>query len=100
MDMMLCPLSFTLVWGLDGELQSSKKINQSRIQIKKRALILNAAEHVFARHGFSGSRLKEIAEEAGLPAGHESSDKLGQRYRIDHERRHWAATEQSSPGRC
>ena len=64
---MLCPPSFALVLGLDGELQSSKKINQSRIQIKKRALILNAAERVFARHGFSGSRLKEIAEEAGLP---------------------------------
>ena len=30
-------------------------------------MILSAAEHVFARHGFSGSRLKEIAEEAGLP---------------------------------
>ena len=67
MDMMLCPPSFALFLGLDGELQSSKKINQSRIQIKKRALILNAAERVFARHGFSGSRLKEIAEEAGLP---------------------------------
>ena len=44
-----------------------KKIKQSRIQIRKRALILSAAERVFARHGFSGSRLKEIAEEAGLP---------------------------------
>ena len=30
-------------------------------------MILNAAESVFARHGFSGSRLKDIAEEAGLP---------------------------------
>ena len=53
--------------GHDWEFRISKKINQSRIQIKKRALILNAAERVFARYGFSGSRLKEIAEEAGLP---------------------------------
>ena len=67
MDMMLCPVNFTLVLRFDRELQSSKKINQSRIQIKKRALILSAAERVFARYGFSGSRLKEIAEEAGLP---------------------------------
>ena len=53
--------------GLDGDLQCSKKIKQSRVRIKKRALILNAAERVFARYGFSGSRLKEIAKEAGLP---------------------------------
>ena len=67
MDLMLCPPRFTLVLGSDGELQDSKKINQSRTQRKKRALILNAAESVFARRGFSGSRLKDIAEEAGLP---------------------------------
>ena len=48
-------------------MQVSKKINQSRIQIKKKALILNAAERVFARYGFSGSRLTQIAKEAGLP---------------------------------
>ena len=48
-------------------MQVSKKINQSRTQIKKKALILNAAERVFARYGFSGSRLKQIAQEAGLP---------------------------------
>ena len=48
-------------------MQVSKKINQSRIQIKKKALILNAAERVFARYGFSGSRLTQIAQEAGLP---------------------------------
>ena len=67
MDMMPYPPSFILVLGLDGDLQCLKKIKQSRIQIKKRALILNAAERVFARYGFSGSRLKEIAKEAGLP---------------------------------
>ena len=67
MDMMPYPPSFISVLGLDGDLQCSNKIKQSRIQIKKRALILNAAERVFARYGFSGSRLKEIAEEAGLP---------------------------------
>lgn len=48
-------------------MQDLKKTNQSRTQRKKRALILSAAESVFARHGFSGSRLKDIAEEAGLP---------------------------------
>ena len=64
---MPCPPSFTLVLGRDGDLQDLKKTNQSSIQRKKRALILNAAESVFARHGFSGSRLKDIAEEAGLP---------------------------------
>ena len=67
MELMQCPPRFTLVSGRDGELQDSKKINQSRIQRKKRALILNAAESVFARRGFSGSRLKDVAEEAGLP---------------------------------
>ena len=67
MDMMPYPPSFILVLGLDRDLQCSKKTKQSRIQIKKRALILNAAERVFARYGFSGSRLKEIAKEAGLP---------------------------------
>ena len=45
----------------------SKKISLSKIQIEKRALILNAAERVFARHGFAGSRLIEIADIAGLP---------------------------------
>ena len=67
MDMMPYPPNFILVLELDGDLQCSNKIKQSRIQIKKRALILNAAERVFARYGFSGSRLKEIAKEAGLP---------------------------------
>ena len=48
-------------------MQGSPKISRSKIQIKKRALILNAAERVFARHGFAGSRLIEISKEAGLP---------------------------------
>ena len=48
-------------------MQGSEKISRSKIQIKKRALILDAAERVFARHGFAGSRLIEIAEKAGLP---------------------------------
>ena len=60
MDMMPYPPSFILVLGLDGDLQCSKKIKQSRVQIKKRALILNAAERVFARYDFSGSRLKRL----------------------------------------
>ena len=48
-------------------MQGSQKISRSKIQIKKRALILDAAERVFARHGFAGSRLIEISKEAGLP---------------------------------
>ena len=48
-------------------MQVSPKISRSKIQIKKRALILNAAERVFARHGFAGSRLIEISKKAGLP---------------------------------
>ena len=48
-------------------MQGSPEISRSKIQIKKRALILNAAERVFARHGFAGSRLIEISKEAGLP---------------------------------
>ena len=48
-------------------MQGSPEISRSKIQIKKRALILNAAERVFARHGFAGSRLIEIADIAGLP---------------------------------
>ena len=67
METMPCRLNFTLVLEFDAELQGSKKSNHSRIQVKKRALILNAAERVFARSGFSGSRLIEIAQEAGLP---------------------------------
>jgi TetR/AcrR family transcriptional regulator len=65
--MTLCLLNFTLVLGRDGELQGLEKISRSNIQIKKRALILNAAEFVFSRHGFAGSRLMAIAEKAGLP---------------------------------
>jgi TetR/AcrR family transcriptional regulator len=41
--------------------------NKSRIGGKNRALILKAAEMVFARKGFNGSRLTEIAAAAGLP---------------------------------
>ena len=48
-------------------MQGSPEISRSKIQIKKRALILNAAERVFARHGFAGSRLIEISKKAGLP---------------------------------
>ena len=48
-------------------MQGFPEISRSKIQIKKRALILNAAERVFARHGFAGSRLIEISKEAGLP---------------------------------
>lgn len=53
--------------GRNLELQGFQKIGRSKIQIKKRALILNAAECVFAHRGFAGSRLTEIARKAGLP---------------------------------
>jgi len=39
----------------------------SRIRKQNRLRILKAAETVFARRGFKGARLLEIAEEAGLP---------------------------------
>ena len=48
-------------------MQGLTKISRSKNQIEKRAVILNAAERVFAIHGFAGSRLIEIAEKAGLP---------------------------------
>ena len=48
-------------------MQGLTKISRSKNQIEKRAVILNAAERVFALHGFAGSRLIEIAEKAGLP---------------------------------
>ena len=35
--------------------------------VEKKALILKAAEKVFARQGLKGTRLLEIANEAGLP---------------------------------
>ena len=48
-------------------MQGLTKISRSKNQIEKRAVILNAAERVFALHGFAGSRLIEISEKAGLP---------------------------------
>ena len=53
--------------GRNWELRGPQKISRSKIQSEKRALILVAAERVFARNGFAGSRLIEIAEKAGLP---------------------------------
>ena len=35
--------------------------------VEKKGLILKAAEKVFARQGLKGTRLLEIANEAGLP---------------------------------
>ena len=35
--------------------------------VEKKALILKAAENVFAQQGLKGTRLLEIANEAGLP---------------------------------
>lgn len=43
------------------------KVTRSRGGKEKKALILNAAEIVFARQGFNGARLIEIANESGLP---------------------------------
>ena len=39
----------------------------TRIRDENRALILKAAEKVFAQSGFNGARLTEISAEAGLP---------------------------------
>ena len=41
--------------------------SESRIRTERQARILKAAETVFARRGFNGARLMEIADEAGLP---------------------------------
>ena len=49
----------------------AKKVARSRAKrsstAEKKALILKAAEKVFARQGLKGTRLFEIANEAGLP---------------------------------
>ena len=49
----------------------AKKVARSSVtrlrKVEKRALILKAAEKVFARQGLKGTRLFEIANEAGLP---------------------------------
>ena len=49
----------------------AKKVARSRVKrsstVEKKALILKAAEKVFARQGLKGTRLFEIANEAGLP---------------------------------
>ena len=49
----------------------AKKVARSRVKrsstVEKKALILKAAEKVFARQGLRGTRLFEIANEAGLP---------------------------------
>ena len=49
----------------------AKKVARSRVTrsstVEKKALILKAAEKVFARQGLRGTRLFEIANEAGLP---------------------------------
>ena len=49
----------------------AKKVARSRVTrsstVEKKALILKAAEKVFARQGLKGTRLFEIANEARLP---------------------------------
>ena len=39
----------------------------TRIRDEKKAVILKAAEKIFAQRGFGGARLSEISAEAGLP---------------------------------
>ena len=49
----------------------AKKVARSRVTrlrtVEKKAVILKAAEKVFAQQGLKGTRLLEIANEAGLP---------------------------------
>ena len=48
--------------------KKASKIGKKRLStVEKKALILKAAEKVFARQGLKGTRLLEIANEAGLP---------------------------------
>lgn len=46
--------------------RASKTRKRTRIQLEKEKLILEAALDVFARHGFRGSTLDQIAEGCGL----------------------------------
>ncbi len=49
-----------------AEVGAPPRIRGTRIQRQKRQMILDAALEVFARHGFRGATLDQIASEAGL----------------------------------
>ncbi len=49
---------------MDKAIKPAKK--PSRIQVRNRGLILDAALEVFSRHGYRGTTLDQIAHEAGL----------------------------------
>ena len=49
-----------------SEAQDEQKATFSRIQLRNRARILEAALNVFSQHGFRGATLDQIAAEAGL----------------------------------
>ncbi|GAA6185938.1 MULTISPECIES: TetR family transcriptional regulator C-terminal domain-containing protein [Alteromonadaceae] len=47
---------------------TDNKINkEGRIGAANKQLILNAAEHEFAKHGFKGTRIQQVADRAQLP---------------------------------
>ncbi|MCV2884227.1 TetR family transcriptional regulator C-terminal domain-containing protein [Aestuariibacter sp. AA17] len=45
----------------------AKKNKDGRISAQNKALILAAAEKEFAKHGFNGTRIQQVADAAGLP---------------------------------
>jgi len=51
---------------LSDDVAPPKPKKPSRIQLRNRAVILEAALEVFSRHGYRGSTLDQIATEAGL----------------------------------
>nr|WP_309503191.1 TetR family transcriptional regulator C-terminal domain-containing protein [uncultured Roseovarius sp.] len=51
---------------IPGDAAPTENITMSRIQLRNRGRILDAALEVFSKHGFRGATLDQIADEAGL----------------------------------
>ncbi|MDX1785982.1 MAG: TetR family transcriptional regulator C-terminal domain-containing protein [Roseovarius sp.] len=51
---------------IPGDAAPTEDITMSRIQLRNRGRILDAALEVFSKHGFRGATLDQIADEAGL----------------------------------
>ena len=45
----------------------NKRMSEARVGARNRRVILAAAEKMFAQHGFKGTSVQQIADEAGLP---------------------------------
>lgn len=53
--------------NIKATIEADKKYKTGKIREKNYLVILNAAEKVFALHGFKGASMMAIAHEAGLP---------------------------------